>query len=426
MPQFSPLNGDISADILVIGGGITGILCAYFLTRAGADCVLLEADRLCGGVTGNTTAKITAQHGLIYRKLIREFGRSGAGMYLEANTQALQKFRDMAGSIDCDFENRDSFVYSLDGADKLKKELQALEDLSCGAELTDKFPLPFPAAGALKLKNQAQFNPIKFLSALVPGLKIFEQSPVRELIGTEARTGHGRVTANKVIVATHFPFLNKHGCYFLKMYQHRSYVLALENAPAVNGMYVDESMTGLSFRDYNGLLLIGGGGRKTGKSGGGWDELSDFAKRYFPDASEKYRWATQDCMTLDGVPYIGRYSKNTEDLFVATGFNKWGMTSSMAAALLLTDMVRDIRNPFAALFDPGRTIMRPQLIVNAGSAAANLMTPTKHRCPHLGCALKWNSQEHTWDCPCHGSRFTKNGKLIEGPATGDAGWREQQ
>ncbi len=164
---------------------------------------------------------------------------------------------------------------------------------------------------------------------------------------------------------------------------------------------------------------MGGGGHRTGKTGGGWRGLSGFAYRYFPDLKEEYRWATQDCMTLDGIPYIGRYSANTPDFYVATGFNKWGMTSSMAAAVLLTDMITGRKNEFEQLFSPSRSILKPQLALNALEAASNLLTPTERRCPHMGCALKWNSQEHSWDCPCHGSRFDANGTLLDNPATGN-------
>jgi glycine/D-amino acid oxidase-like deaminating enzyme len=201
------------------------------------------------------------------------------------------------------------------------------------------------------------------------------------------------------------------------MYQHRSYVLALENVPDVNGMYVDEAEKGMSFRNYKKLLLVGGGDHRTGKSGGGWKELESFAKKYYKNSKIAYEWATQDCMSLDGVPYIGLYSKSTPDLFVATGFNKWGMTNSMAAADILCDLVREKENAFSSVFSPSRSIFHPQLAVNVFESAIGLLTPTKPRCPHLGCALKYNRAEHSWDCPCHGSRFTENGELIDNPAT---------
>ncbi len=419
LPNFESLNKNIKTDVLIIGGGMAGVLCAYMLERSGVSYVLVEADRLCSGITKNTTAKITSQHGLIYDALLRRFGAEKARMYLLANEAALDRYRELCKDIDCDFEEKDAFVYSLDDRRKIEKELAALAKIGFSAEFAGSLPLPFSIAGAVKFGGQAQFNPLKFVSAIAKDQHIFEHTPVRELVHTTAVTDHGQIAANKIIVATHFPFLNKHGSYFLKMYQHRSYVIALENAPDVRGMYVDEAQKGMSFRNYEDLLLIGGGDHRTGKTGGAWRELEAYAKRHYPDAREKYRWATQDCMTLDYVPYIGRYSAKTTGLYVATGFNKWGMTSSMVSAMLLSDMVRDKENPYAPVFSPSRTILRPQLAVNAAAAVVNLLTPTAKRCPHMGCALKWNAHEHTWDCPCHGSRFTEDGKLIDNPATGD-------
>lgn len=416
---FKSLKQDIKTEVLIIGGGMAGVLCAYMLDKSGIPYVLVEAQSICSGITKNTTAKITSQHGLIYDKLIREFDIERAKQYLSANETALSEYRSLCRNIDCDFEEKISYVYSLDDREKIEKEITALEKLGAHAEFVDRLELPFSVAGAVKFPNQAQFNPLKFISAISKGLSIYEHTPVRELIGTTAITDHGKITANNIIVATHFPFLNKHGSYFLKMYQHRSYVIALENAPNVGGIYIDGAQNGLSFRNYQNLLLIGGGGHRTGKKGGNWRELRDFARRYYPNAKEKYYWATQDCMTLDGVPYIGAYSSSTSNLYVATGFNKWGMTSSMVSAMILRDLVQGKQNQYAQVFSPSRTILRPQLAVNAFEAAVNLLIPTTKRCPHLGCALKWNPLEHTWDCPCHGSRFTENGKLIDNPATGD-------
>lgn len=412
------LDRDIETDVLIIGGGMAGLLCAYMLHQSGIPYLLAEAETVGSGITKNTTAKITSQHGLIYHTLIQRFGAEKAKQYLEANEAALEKYRSLCSGIDCDFEEKTSYVYSFDHPQKIEKELTALERLGAQAEFSDRLSLPFPIAGAVKYPNQAQFHPLKFITAISKGLHIYERTPVRELVGTTAITDHGRISAKKIIVATHFPFLNKHGSYFIKLYQHRSYVTALENAPHLEGVYVDEAEKGMSFRTYGNLLLVGGGGHRTGKKGGNWRELRGFARQYYPNASEKYHWATQDCMTLDGVPYIGAYSANTPDLYVATGFNKWGMTSSMAAALLLCDMVLGKQNPYSELFSPSRSILRPQLAVNGFEAAASLLTPTPKRCPHLGCALKWNPCEHTWDCPCHGSRFSEDGKLIDNPATG--------
>ena len=417
--RFESLNQDLKTDVLIIGGGITGILCAYLLHQADVPYALVEAETVCSGITKNTTAKITSQHGLIYSKLIRRLGTERAKQYLQANEAALEQYRKVCGGIDCDFEKKDAYVYSLDSSKKIEKEAEALVQLGFPASFSDSLPLPFPVAGAVKFPNQAQFNPLKFVFSITEGLHIYEHTKVNELAGTTAFTRKGKMKAKKIIIATHFPFINKHGCYFLKMYQHRSYVLALENAQDTGGMYIDAAQKGLSFRNSGDLLLLGGGSHRTGKKGGNWQELRAFARRYYPASTERYHWATQDCMTLDGVPYIGPYSAGTQDLFVATGFNKWGMTSSMAAAMLLCDMVQGKQNPFAEVFSPSRSILRPQLAINGLEAAVNLLTPAKKRCPHLGCALKWNPYERTWDCPCHGSRFTKNGRLIDNPATGN-------
>ena len=189
----------------------------------------------------------------------------------------------------------------------------------------------------------------------------------------------------------------------------------MKNAQNVSGMYVDGKKTGLSFRNYGNFLLLGGGSHRTGKQGGNWAELREFAKNNYPDAKEVTSWAAQDCMSLDEIPYIGNYSKNTPDLYVATGFNKWGMTSSMVSAMILSDMIQGKKNDYAEVFNPSRSILKPQLFINGFESAINLLTPTTKRCPHLGCALKWNKAEHSWDCPCHGSRFTEDGKVLDNP-----------
>ncbi|WP_251318757.1 FAD-dependent oxidoreductase [Flintibacter muris] len=419
LPRFPPLQSDLKSDVLIIGGGMAGLLCAYQLSQAGVDYALVEADRICGGTTKNTTAKITAQHGLIYHKLIREFGVGRARLYLEANQAALEQYRRLCANIDCDFEEKDAFVYSITSRKKLDQELSALERLGFASEYVETPPLPFHVAGAVKFKRQAQFHPLKFISAIAKDLRIYEHTKVLELGPGKAVTNGGTVSAEKIIVTTHFPLLNKHGGYFLKLYQHRSYVLALTNASNVDGMYLDEDEKGLSFRSCGNLMLLGGGSHRTGKPGGGWKELEAFAQAHYPNAQVTARWAAQDCMTLDGVPYIGPYGKNTSGLYVATGFNKWGMTSSMVAASVLTDLILGRDNPYTSLFSPARTMLRPQLALNGLTSLLGILTPTAPRCPHMGCALKYNAAEHSWDCPCHGSRFGTNGTLIDNPSTDD-------
>ena len=408
MPHFESLEQDAKTDVLIIGGGITGILCAYFLEKAGIDYLLAEGRSICSGTTRNTTAKITAQHGLIYGDLLKK-----------ANQKAVEEYFALCSKINCDFEEKTNFVYSLSDRKKLEREAEALEKLGCSALLKDSLELPFPTAGAVGLKHQAQFHPLKFLAGIAAGLNIYEHTFVTGFSGHTAFTKKGRITFQKVIFATHFPIDNKHGMYFLKMYQHRSYVIALENTPSVKEMYVDEDKKGLSFRSCGQLLLLGGASHRTGKQGGGWQELRQAARRFYPQAKERYYWAAQDCMPLDNVPYIGPYSPNMPGCFVATGYHKWGMTSAMAAAMILTDQVQGKRNPYEEVFRPSRSIWKPQLLINAGESVMGLLTPSPRRCPHLGCALKWNAAEHSWDCPCHGSRFDEDGGLIDNPANGD-------
>lgn len=418
-PAFPTLESDTETDVLIIGGGIAGILTAYFLQQNDVPYILVEKDRICGGTTGNTTAKITFQHGLCYHKMLRSSGLERADMYLQANRMAFGKYAALCREIDCGYEIKNNYVYATDDRQKLEDEISALSKIGYNAVFAKDLPLPVNTVGAVCFEDQAQFHPLRFLYAIAKGLNIYEHTFVREMEGTTAVTDRARISAGKVIVTTHFPMINKHGSYFLKLYQHRSYVTALENAQNVDGMYVDESRTGFSFRNYGDLLLLGGGGHRTGKSGGNWDELRQFAREQYPRATERYFWAAQDCMSLDHIPYIGRYSKNTADLYTASGFNKWGMTGAMLSAVLLSDRICGRHNGFEEAFDPSRSIIRPQLFVNGFESIKNLLTPTKKRCPHLGCALKWNPAEHSWDCACHGSRFDESGKVLDNPANGD-------
>lgn len=435
------------------------------LKQKGRDVVLIDAAEIASGNTKNTTAKITSQHDLIYSKLIVEFGEEKARQYAKANELAIKKYKEIIEDkrIECDFEEKPAYVYSLNEVDVLKEEVEAAKNLGIDAEFVQEANLPFKINGAVKFNNQAQFNPLKFLKGISNELVIYENTRALEIKENLVVTSGGNITANNIVVATHYPIMNAPGYYFMKMHQERSYVLALENTSEIDGMYIDLNKEGYSFRTYNNLLLLGGISHRTGENeeGGSYDELRKVAKRLYPKAKEKYYWSAQDCMTIDGIPYIGRYSSETPNIYVATGFNKWGMTSSMVSAMIISDMILEKENDFSEIFSPRRF----DLSLSINNIANDLIETAKNfiaqkvyipsseiehiknghggiieyngekvgvyknkegkeffvstKCTHLGCQLSWNSDELTWDCPCHGSRFDYKGRLIGSPATKD-------
>lgn len=419
LPSFPTLDHDEHTDVCIVGGGMAGILCAYFLQKAGVGCLLCEADTIGSGTTAGTTAVISAQHDTLYGTLMKNFGYTRARLYLEANLHAVASYKELCKDLDCDFSEIPACIYSCNNAALMDDEVKALHALGYNARLLHEIPLPLPALAAVEFPSQAQFHPLKFIAALAKDLPIREQARIISITKNELHTSHHKITAKNIIITTHFPFLNTCGMYFAKLYQKRSYVIALKGAATVPGSYVDHGKDGLYFRSYKDLLLVGGGDHRTGKDGCRYEPLRTFAREHYPACGENYAWSTQDCISLDGVPYIGPYSSVLPQTYVATGFNEWGMTSSMVAAELLTDRILGRENKYSEVFSPDRSMLSRQLWENIGTSLTGLLTPSRKRCPHLGCALKWNPCEHTWDCPCHGSRFTQEGKLICNPATGD-------
>ncbi|MCL2569060.1 MAG: FAD-dependent oxidoreductase [Oscillospiraceae bacterium] len=410
------LDGDRAADVLIIGGGLSGILTAHLLQEAGVHAIVVEGKTIGGGVSGNTTAKITAQHGLIYADLIRRRGAEIARQYYDANTAAIARYRALHARFPCDFEEKTAHVYSVRDRLALEREAEAYRRLGISGAIADHPPLPFSTAGAIAMEGQAQFHPLKLLYALAEGLEVYENTFVHQIDEHAAYTSGGTIRARRVVLATHYPLVNIPGLYFVKLYQHRSYVLALENAPLVDGMYLDERETGLSFRTFGDLLFVGGGDHKTGKAGGSYAALEAFVRKVYPKAAIKHRWATQDCMSLDRVPYIGRHRSGAKTLYVATGFNKWGMTGSMVAAGLLTDLIVQGKSAWEVVYRPQRSMLSGQLFVNLGAAAKGLLSLGGPRCAHMGCKLHKNRVEGSWDCACHGSRFDQEGHVLNNPA----------
>ncbi len=416
--NFEKLNDNLECDVLVIGGGMAGILTAYYLQKVGRNVVLVEAHTIGSGMTANTTAVITAQHDTMYKDMIANNGYDVAKDYLYANLQAVENFKQLVEDeqIDCDFEITPSYLYS--HKHSLEDEVKALHKLGYEAELVQDIDLPFEIKNAVKFKDMAQFHPLKFLYAMAEKLTIYEHTMVKKIDDHTAYFDGGNIKFKQAVVASHFPFVNKHGMFFIKMYQARSYVMAIENADAIGGTYIDDREEGFYFRQYGDLLLVGKGEHRTGMKTRAINELKAFKERYYPDAKMRCMWANQDCITLDDIPYIGEYG-NMPDVYVATGFNLWGMTGSMVSANILCEKLCGMENIYEKTFATKRCIFKPQLFANLGMALLNMVYPSVKRCPHLGCALKYNKLEHSWDCSCHGSRFEENGKLINNPALKD-------
>lgn len=457
------LSGNLATEVAVIGAGMAGILIACALQDAGCGVVVLEANRIAGGQSRNTTAKITSQHGMIYQRLTQTLGKEAARQYARANEDALHAYGLLIKGrhIDCDFEERSAYVYGGD-VQALQQEAQAAADLGLPASFVTELNIPVPAAGAVRFEHQAQFHPLKFLKFMSDKLTIYEHTPVQSVEDNLLATPCGTVRARHIVFACHFPFVNFPGMYFARMHQERSYVLALANAQQVNGMYISAETGGWSFRNHGDLLLLGGRNHRTGESGQGgrYEALRQKAREWFPGSREVAHWSAQDCITPDGVPYIGRYAASRPDWYVATGFQKWGMTTAMVSAMVLRDMICGRANANAQVFDPGRfeAGALPGMAIEGGHAVKGLVLrffqipaeaaseiPPGHggivflngkkvgvykeedgtlhtvdiRCPHLGCQLEWNPDERSWDCPCHGSRFDHCGHLISGPAQED-------
>lgn len=456
------MRQDIKADVAIIGAGMAGILTACLLNMRGIESVILEANEIASGQTKNTTAKITSQHGYNYDNLIQKFGREKANLYAMACEEAIGWYEKLIekNHISCHFERLPSYLYTTKDVEKIEKEVKAAKECGINAEFTTQTTLPFMVKGAVKFPNQAQFHPLKFIKEIVKPLKIYEHTLVEGIEDHTIITRGGKVKADTIVVTSHYPFINSPGYYFLRMHQERAYALALANAAKLDGMYKDENQSGFSFRNYENMLILGGGTHRTGENaeGGKYDLLRKAAKEYYPASEEVCCWSAQDCHTVDGVPYIGLYSASTPNMYVATGFKKWGMTGSMVSALVLSDMISHVKSPYEELYNPQRftvTASMAGLLNETGHAVEGLVlkrfkipetkleeVPKGHgaviehegekvgvykekdglvhmvsvKCTHLGCELSWNPDELVWECPCHGSRFDYKGVQIDNPA----------
>jgi len=480
-PQFPALQDEIAVDVAVLGGGIVGVTVALLLKRAGKTVALIESSRIVQGVTGYTTAKVTSGHNLIYRNLIDAFGEESARIYAESNQAALERIARFVADerIACDFERKPNYCYgeSPEELQRIEDEVAAAQRLGLPVEFVSQTGLPFPIMGAVRYDHQAQFHPRKYLlhlARLLPGdgSYIFEETRAADVEeGNPCRviTDKGVVRARDVVVATHFPILDR-GLFFARAYQQREYAICVrgDTSKDPGGMYISVGSPTRSVRTApaeDGLrLIIGGEKHRPGedpKNEQRYLALEEFARSRFGLDTVEYRWSTQDVYSMDGVPYIGKLRPGSDHLYVATGFNAWGMTNGTLAAMIIADLVLEVANPWAELYDPNRLNLRasaPTMIKEGLSAARHFIgdriskgtkSPggippgegaivevggerlavykdeqgTQHAvspvCTHMRCIVGWNSVEKSWDCPCHGSRFSTEGTVLHGPAVVD-------
>ncbi len=476
-----PAAEGTSAEVAVVGGGIAGVTTALLLARAGIDVVVLEASAIGSGVTGCTTAKVSSAHGSCYAPLASRIGPDVARAYGVANENALSWMRDLVAgeSLECDWRDRDAWTYTTDPdrAEEIEAEAAASIEAGLPARFAPRAPLPFDTAGAVHVTGQADVHARRYVLALADlardaGARLHESTRVTGVrTGSPCRieTERGEVRADRVVIATHFPILDR-GLYFARLSAERSYCVAARVAGEVpEDMLFAIDTPSRSLRtaplDDGGTLLIAGGeGHEAGKdpdSGRRYRALWEWTREHFEvEPRAAYRWSAQDSTAPDGLPYAGPLHPRSSRLFVITGLRKWGFTNGTACAHVVADLLLGREGPTADLFDPSRLHIRASAgalvkenasvgwrfvrdrVANRGGGNAeslasgdggvvrladgkraaayrdgeghlHAVSPT---CTHLGCEVRFNPAEASWDCPCHGSRFDVDGKVLEGPA----------
>ncbi|MGN7359187.1 FAD-dependent oxidoreductase [Paenibacillus sp. SAF-054] len=481
LPSFPRLDQDIQVDAAIVGGGIAGITTAYLLSRQGCKVAIVEAGSILNGTTGHTTAKVTAQHGMLYDELLSHFGEEKTQMYYQANRDALDFIRTTASelNIDCDLQTESAFVYmeTDEQLQKLQKEFDAYIKLGIPGQWRDKLPIPLNVSGAIEMPDQAQYHPLRYLKPLVEqivknGGQIFEHTTIVDLEKEGPFTlitdrGKYKVRCSHVVSASHFPFFDGGGLYFTRLHAERSYAVAFQPETAYErGTYISADKPSRSLRtaNWNGqeLIIAGGENHKTGQSictHSHYEEIEKFGGKLFGIKGIPFRWSAQDLVTLDKVPYIGQITSGDKGIYVATGFNKWGMTHGTLSGMMLSDLILGKDHPYTELYTPSRFKADPSVknfVVQNADVAKHFVAGKVglvHRkaedlqrdeggvithdgkraggykdtqgnlylvdttCTHMGCEVEWNEGERSWDCPCHGSRFNYEGEVIEGPAT---------
>lgn len=488
-PRFTPLPGDLDVDVAVIGGGIVGMTTAARLREKGKSVAVLEASRVGQQTTGRSTAKVTVQHKLIYRRLIDDFGKEKAQIYADANQAALEEIAAliMRHNIECEFTRQSAWVYArtAEHEDELRSETAAARQLGLPATFSQDAPLPFYTSAAMEFSGQAQFHPCRYVAGLAQSLAaagcwVFEDTRVTEIDdGKPCRvmTEHGVITARDVVMATHMP-IGMTGMYFAKAFPYAEPVIAarIDSDRAPHGMFISAEKPTHSVRAApapgGGTMLIAVGNSFSPGHGDeeqeSFKDLLIFARENFGVITPDYHWTNEDYRPMDGVPFIGRCAGHEDHVYVATGFNAWGITTGTAAGMIIADLVVDGKNPWADFFDAtrirplrsgksflrgnmhagrhlvhGRFEDRPHNVMGLQPGEGRIIKQhdetiavsrdddgelhaVSAACTHMGCILGWNAADRTWDCTCHGSRFACDGKMLHGPATADLEKKELQ
>lgn len=464
----APLPGDIDTEVCVVGAGITGLTTAYLLARDGVPVVLVEAGSVGGGVTGSTTGKVTALHRLVYADLVKRHGQDAAARYARAQLAGMAMIAEAGAGIECDLGRAPACTYTRqpDRIAEIEREVDAAQQVGLTARFTDTTELPFEVAGAIVLEDQLLFHPRKYCLGLAEeivrnGGAVYERTRARGIGRGRVETDHGAVTARAIVLATQAPIVHR-GLFFARTTPMRSYALAAEHDALPAGMYVSLEEPTRSVRPHpaTGVLIVGGGGHRTGRgdhAGSEFDALEQWARDAF-SLEGRWRWSAQDFEPADGLPYIGRVTP-ASDVYVATGFAKWGLATGSAAAIAIADDIAGRQTEWAAPMAASRIapIKEGGMVLAQGAETARSMTErvaprgakapedlepgegtvirrgvspvAVHRdeggrlravsavCSHLGCVVHFNDAERSWDCPCHGSRFDLDGAVLNGPAT---------